>query len=234
MATPVAWFEQFFISNFFLSFGISRPSWFSFDYRKCADFEMSYSPAPGFRVLPLPTTAINILNFKTDWSCREFRWRKRIGKYADFFAKNQKKIEIISLVIYRLLPLVRGLALASQPHLHSSHPTISQRYTTTRAEKYKNPEKFQNRRGNSFWNGSQLIGWFGMLKCHVTDTLIDWSLDWLIDRSVDCFVAWLIDWLLCSTRACGDTGFARGFIREVGKDKVGRKRKQKKFNSKYK
>ena len=63
--------------------------------------------------------------------------------------KNDQSSAVSVLI---LIPLVRRLALESQPHLHSSHPTLPQRYTTIRVKDYKNPENFQNRRENSFWN----------------------------------------------------------------------------------
>ena len=53
-------------------------------------------------------------------------------------------------LVHILVPLVRRLVLASQPYLYSSHPIIPERYTTTRAENFKKPEKFRSRRGNSF------------------------------------------------------------------------------------
>ena len=66
-----------------------------------------------------------------------------------------------------LIPLAQRLALASQP-------TLPQRYTTTRAKNYKNPEKFKTEEETHF------------------EMVVSRLIDWLID----CQIVWLFDWLI--------------------------------------
>ena len=124
------------------------------------------------------------------------------GHWAKLFSfdhglSNQVAIGKLTFMIYIPIPLVRRLALASQPQVHSSHPTIPERHATIRAENYKQPEKFQNRRGNSFGNWDVwLLDWLDLMRGHKhwnCHRLTDWA-EFTICRTIYKSVG-LIDWL---------------------------------------
>ena len=148
-----------------------------------------------------------------DYHTRKFPWK--ISPWKEVGSRKPADLPVYIQWIH-LWTNTFGQALSSHipttPSLiPSNHPP--EIYHNT-CKNYKNPEKFQNRRANSFGTAvSWLIDWLIGYTWNVTG-LISWLNDWLIDwvylkcHGTDKLIEWLIDWLMYSTRVRGDTGFA--------------------------
>ena len=59
-----------------------------------------------------------------------------------------------------------------------SHGPITFLIAQNGVKNYQSLETLTIQGKNWFWNGSQLIDWLGISKCHRTDKLIDWLFDY--------------------------------------------------------